>query len=291
MMINKISYLIFEGFKSIYRSMLQSVISSLTIAASLIILSITYFLYSNMQDYAHKVKDEYKIEVFFDQNLNLNQALSIFNSILLIDGVEEGRFIDKDNALEIFKNEFDENIINIIGSNPLPMSASYGVSPRYRTHSSMLEISSAITKMDYVDEAIFSKSAINKFDKLSRNLLGFSFLLGIFIMFISLFFVSNTIMLVVYAKKDEIKTMDLLGASNFFIKFPYLFKGLILGLIGSFISLLILFWFYKLFFYILGAQFFSSSFSLSNIFLMNLIFGVFLGLIGSSRALSAVINK
>ena len=82
MMINKISYLIFEGFKSIYRSMLQSVISSLTIAASLIILSITYFLYSNMQDYAHKVKDEYKIEVFFDQNLNLNQALSIFNSIL-----------------------------------------------------------------------------------------------------------------------------------------------------------------------------------------------------------------
>ena len=74
MMINKISYLIFEGFKSIYRSMLQSVISSLTIAASLIILSITYFLYSNMQDYAHKVKDEYKIEVFFDQNLNTQKS-------------------------------------------------------------------------------------------------------------------------------------------------------------------------------------------------------------------------
>ena len=110
-------------------------------------------------------------------------------------------------------------------------------------------------------------------------------------MFISLFFVSNTIMLVVYSKKDEIKTMNLLGASNFFIKSPYIFKGLILGLLGSCISLLILFWFYKLCFYILGAQFFYSNISYFCILWMNMISGVLLGLIGSSRALSAVIIK
>ena len=259
MILNKIIYLLYESFKSIHRSILQSVISSFTIAASLIVLSITYFLYVNMQEYAYKVKDEYKIEVFFDESIDLDEALEVFNKILLIDGIGEGRFIDKDNALEIFKNEFDENIINIIGSNPLPMGASYGISPNFRTHNAMNDIAEIITKMDNVDEAIFSKSAINKFDRLSRNLLGFSFLLGIFIMFISLFFVSNTIMLVVYSKKDEIKTMNLLGASNFFIKSPYIFKGLILGLLGSCISLLILFWFYKLCFYILGAQFFYSN--------------------------------
>jgi len=291
MILNKIIYLLYESFKSIHRSILQSVISSFTIAASLIVLSITYFLYVNMQEYAYKVKDEYKIEVFFDESIDLDEALEVFNKILLIDGIGEGRFIDKDNALEIFKNEFDENIINIIGSNPLPMGASYGISPNFRTHNAMTDIAEIIRAMDNVDEAIFSKSAINKFDRLSRNLLGFSFLLGIFIMFISLFFVSNTIMLVVYSKKDEIKTMNLLGASNFFIKSPYIFKGLILGLLGSCISLLILFWFYKLCFYILGNQFFYSNISYFSIVWMNMISGVLLGLIGSSRALSAVIIK
>ena len=291
MILNKIIYLMSESFKSIYRSILQSAVSSLTIAASLIILSITYYLYMNMQEYAYKIKDEYKIEVFFDEKLDLEQALGVFNKILMIDGIDEGRFIDKDNALEIFKKEFDENIINIIGSNPLPMGASYGISPNYRTQSSMIGIVDMITEIDNVDEAIFSKGAINKFDKLSRNLLGFSFLLGVFIMFISLFYVSNTIMLVVYSKKDEIKTMNLLGASNFFIKFPYLFKGLILGLLGSCISLLILFWFYKLCFYVLGTSILYQNINYFSIVLMNVIFGVLLGLIGSSRALSIVSVK
>ena len=291
MILNKIIYLMSESFKSIYRSILQSAVSSLTIAASLIILSITYYLYMNMQEYAYKIKDEYKIEVFFDEKLDLEQALGVFNKILMIDGIDEGRFIDKDNALEIFKKEFDENIINIIGSNPLPMGASYGISPNYRTQSSMIGIADMITEIDNVDEAIFSKGAINKFDKLSRNLLGFSFLLGVFIMFISLFYVSNTIMLVVYSKKDEIKTMNLLGASNFFIKFPYLFKGLILGLLGSCISLLILFWFYKLCFYVLGTSILYQNINYFSIVLMNVIFGVLLGLIGSSRALSIVSVK
>tara|TARA_B100001123_G_C15235911_1_gene997105 strand:- start:560 stop:1300 length:741 start_codon:yes stop_codon:yes gene_type:complete len=245
----------------------------------------------NMQEYTSKLKDEYKIEVFFDKDLNIKRALSVFNEILLIDGVEEGRFIDKEDASEIFINEFDEDILNIIGSNPLPMGASYGIADDFRTYTAMNKIVDEINSIRNVDEAIFSKGAINKFDKLSRNLLGFSFLLGLFIMFISLFFVSNTIMLVIYSKKDEIKTMNLLGASNMFIKFPYLLEGLILGFIGSVISLIILFWFYKLCIYIIEPHFFITSFNYSSVIVMNLVFGILLGLIGSSRALSSRVIK
>ncbi len=291
MILNKIFYLFSESFKSIYRSIVPSIISSLTISTSLIVLSITYFLYMNMQEYTSKLKDEYKIEVFFDKDLNIKRALSVFNEILLIDGVEEGRFIDKEDASEIFINEFDEDILNIIGSNPLPMGASYGIADDFRTYTAMNKIVDEINSIRNVDEAIFSKGAINKFDKLSRNLLGFSFLLGLFIMFISLFFVSNTIMLVIYSKKDEIKTMNLLGASNMFIKFPYLLEGLILGFIGSVISLIILFWFYKLCIYIIEPHFFITSFNYSSVIVMNLVFGILLGLIGSSRALSSRVIK
>lgn len=292
MIFNKIIYLLSESLKSIYRSIVPSIISSLTISTSLVVLSITYFLYMNMQEYTSKLKDEYKIEVFFNKDLNIKRALSVFNEILLIDGVEEGRFIDKEDASEIFISEFDEDILNIIGSNPLPMGASYGIADGFRTYTAMNKIVDKINSIRNVDEAIFSKGAINKFDTISRNLLGFSFLLGLFIMFISLFFVSNTIMLVIYSKKDEIKTMNLLGASNMFIKFPYLLEGLILGFVGAVISLIILFWFYKLCVYIIEPHFFvTSSFNYSSVILMNLVFGILLGLIGSSRALASRVIK
>ena len=287
MIINKLTYLLSESLKSISRSIVPSIISSLTIAASLVVLSVSYFLYNNVKIFTAELKDEYKIEVFFNNDLNLQDAINTFNDILLIDGVEEGTFIDKENAAAIFKEEFDENVINIIGSNPLPFSATYGVATSYKSFSSIAGIVKKINQLPNIDEAVFPSGSINKFDRISRNILSFSFLLGLFIMFISLFFISNTIMLVVYSKKDEIKTMELLGASKIFIKTPYLFEGSLLGLIGGCLSVIIIFWLYKVFVYIIDPIFIISSTTYYYIIAVNLIFGTLLGLVGSSRALAS----
>ncbi len=287
MIINKLTYLLSESLKSISRSIVPSIISSLTIAASLVVLSVSYFLYNNVKIFTAELKDEYKIEVFFNNDLNLQDAINTFNNILLIDGVEEGTFIDKENAAAIFKEEFDENVINIIGSNPLPFSATYGVATSYKSFSSIAGIVKKINQLPNIDEAVFPSGSINKFDRISRNILSFSFLLGLFIMFISLFFISNTIMLVIYSKKDEIKTMELLGASKIFIKTPYLFEGSLLGLIGGCLSVIIIFWLYKVFVYIIDPIFIISSTTYYYIIAVNLIFGTLLGLVGSSRALAS----
>jgi len=287
MIVNKIIYLLSESLRSIRRSILPSIIASVTIAASLVVLSVSYFLYNNVKIFTTDLKDEYKIEVFFENDLNLEEALDTFNNILLIDGVEEGRFIDKENAAAIFKEEFDEDVINIIGSNPLPFSATYGVSMAYKSFSFIDGIVKKINQLPNIDEAVFPSGSINKFDKISRNILSFSFLLGLFIMFISLFFISNTIMLIVYSKKNEIKTMELLGASRIFIKTPYLFEGSLLGLLGGCLSVIIIFWLYKVFIYIIDPIFIISSSAYYYIIAMNLIFGTLLGLVGSSRALAS----
>ena len=88
MIMNKIIYLLSESFRSISRSILPSIISSLTIAASLVVLSVSYFLYNNVKIFTAELKDEYKIEVFFNNNLNLEEAIDTFNDILLIDSIE-----------------------------------------------------------------------------------------------------------------------------------------------------------------------------------------------------------
>ena len=102
MFLYKIIYLILEGFKTLYRSFIPSIISSLTIGISLLVLSVSYYLYINLESFTSDFKNEYKIEVFFDGELNLESSLDIFNKILFIDGIEDGVFIDKDTASDIF---------------------------------------------------------------------------------------------------------------------------------------------------------------------------------------------
>jgi len=291
MIVNKIIFLFQESIKSIFRSFIPSIVSSITIAISLIVLSATYFMYVNLENYTNELKDEYRIEVFFNNKLNLNESLEIFNKILLIDGIEEGAFIDKENASEIFKKEFNEDIVKIIGSNPLPMGGIYGISKAFRTHSKMKEIVYEINGVPEVDEALFAQEAVIKFDKISRNILALSFIIGLFIMLISLIFISNTILLVILSKKNEIKTMKLLGASKLFIKLPYILEGFILGVVGSMLSLLILFWMYKVSVYLIDPYYFIPQFAYSNIIILNVILGSLLGLIGTSRAFSSNVIK
>jgi len=288
---NQLIYLLIESYKSILRTLIPSAISSITIAVSLMILSISYYTYENLKNFTSEFKDEYKIEVFFDPNLNMSNALDTFNKILLINGIEEGAFIDKETAASIFRNEFNEDVIEIIGMNPLPMGAIYGVSMEQREYESMNNIVNEIKKIPNVEDALFPKDAIMKFDKVIRNLLSFSFTVGLFIIIIAVFFVSNTILLIIHSKQQEIKTMQLLGATDLFIKIPYIINGVTLGLLGALISSFLLFLLYKFSIYLLYPYFEMPQFSNINLLILNLILGPLLGLIGSTKALSSYVNN
>jgi len=291
MFFNKIIYLFIESFKSIIRAIVPSIVSSLTIAVSLSILSISYYFYDNLRNYTSEFKDEYKIEVFFLADSYINEAIETYNKILLIDGIKEGAFIDKETAANFFKEEFNEDIEKIIGMNPLPMGAIYGISDEYRDYEKMSIIVEGIKRIPNVDDALFSQEAIIKLDKVIRNILSISFILGIFIVLIAVFFVSNTILLIIHSKKDEINTMKLLGATNLFIKTPYIIKGFCLGLLGSVISLILLICMYKFSIYIMYPYYEIPPISLIDLFMINLLIGPLFGIIGSVRALGAYVKK
>ena len=291
MFLNKIIYLFIESFKSIIRAIVPSIVSSLTIAVSLSILSISYYFYDNLRNYTSEFKNEYKIEVFFLVESSINEAIETYNKILLIDGIKEGAFIDKETASKFFKEEFNEDIEKIIGMNPLPMGAIYGISDEYRDYEKMSIIVEGIKRIPNVDDALFSQEAIIKLDKVIRNILSISFILGIFIVLIAVFFVSNTILLIIHSKKDEINTMKLLGATNLFIKTPYIIKGFCLGLLGSIISLILLICMYKFSIYIMHPYYEVPPISLIDLFMINLLIGPLFGIIGSVRALGSYVKK
>ena len=284
-MISKIFFLISESFRGLYRTKIPALISSITIAISLIILSIAIFSYYNFIGLTKNIKSEFAIETFFDESVSKEDALDLYNKILLIDGIESGEFIDKEKASIIFKKYFDKNIENMLGENPLPMGANYIVSTNFRTYDQIKEIIIQIRRLNGVDDVLSQKDTIKKINKILEIFLSISFIIGFFILCISIVLVSNTITLIIYSRRHTIEILQLLWATNSFIKFPFYIEGIVQGFLGSILSVSFLFFLNSFQIYFMESIT-SSHLAVPLIIVpLNVILGIILGFIGSYRAL------
>ena len=290
-MITKLIFLLAESFRALFRAKLPAAISSITIAITLVIFSLAYFTYVNLLGYSYKFKSKYRIEVFFQSDLNTDEARDLFNTILISDGIEQGEFINKEKAADLFKLYFHEDIIDIIGENPLPMGGRYDINVDYRNSEQMSSMVRDIRRLAGVDVASFQHGVISRVDSIVENILWVSMVLGMIIFIISLILISNTIRLIIHARQEAIETMHLLGATNSFIRFPFVAEGIIQGLIGAGFSLLILYLLRSLQSYLLEPLVRLPLVEPANLITYNIIFGLMLALIGSYRGISKYLPK
>ena len=290
-MITKLIFLLAESFRALFRAKLPAAISSITIAITLVIFSLAYFTYVNLLGYSYKFKSKYRIEVFFQSDLNTDKARDLFNTILISDGIEQGEFINKEKAADLFKSYFHEDIIDIIGENPLPMGGRYDINVDYRNSEQMSSMVRDIRRLAGVDVASFQQGVISRVDSIVENILWVSMVLGMIIFIISLILISNTIRLIIYARQEAIETMHLLGATNSFIRFPFVAEGIIQGLIGAGFSLLILYLLRSLLSYLLEPLVKLPLVEPANMIAYNIIFGLILALIGSYRGIAKYLPK
>ena len=290
-MITKLLFLLSESIRALFRAILPAAISSITIAIALVIFSMAYFTYINLLGYSYKFKSKYRIEVFFSIDLEAEKARDLFNTILILDGIEQGEFIDKEKAAALFQSYFNENIIEIIGENPLPMGGRYDIDKDYRNSEQMSKIVHYIRRIEGVDATSFQQGVVSRVDSIIENILGISMLLGIIIFIVAVILVSNTIRLIIHAKQDAIETMHLLGATNSFIRFPFVIEGIIQGMIGAGLSLLILNLLSSLQNYLLEPLVKLPLVEPDNLIIYNIIFGLILALVGSYRGISKYLPR
>ena len=290
-MITKLLFLLSESFRALFRAKLPAAISSITIGIALVIFSLAYFTYVNLLGYSYKFKSKSRIEVFFQSDLNADKARDLFNTILISDGIEQGEFINKEKAAELFKSYFHEDINEIIGENPLPMGGRYDIAVDYRNSTQMRSMVLDIRRLEGVDVASFPQGVISRVDSIVENILGVSMAMGIAIFIIAVILVSNTIRLIIHARQEAIETMHLLGATNSFIRFPFVVEGIIQGIIGAGFSLLILYLLRSLQSYLLEPLVNLPMVEPANLIAYNIIFGLILALIGSYRGISKYLPK
>ena len=236
-------YILQEALKGFFKNKSMSLITVGIITISIFIFGLFIAGTANLLNVIRLAEDRIEMIVYLNDNLDSNGIKLLNEQISTILGVQETEFVSKEQALENFKKDMSENspLLSAFESNPLPASIKVTVSMAYKTPDYLRDISEKIKLFGGVEDIDYGSEWIDDLDRLIKILFFIDIILGIIITLSSVFVVFNTIRLTVYARKEQIDIMDLVGATETYIELPYIIEGVTHGFFGSAISTVILF--------------------------------------------------
>lgn len=239
MKVRTIEYYIREVFISLRRNNWMSVASIGTVAVSLFIFGMFLMMVMNMNKLAENMESQVQINVYLLDKVDREQARDIEKDLKEIEGVESVGFVTKDEAMERFKDRLGDQktlLDALEETNPLPDSFEVTV-----TNPDLVKTAAEkMEKLDGVECAKYGQDVMEHLFEITRLLRIFGFTLMLVLAFATLFIISNTIRLTVFARRKEIAIMKYVGATDWFIRWPFVMEGMVLGLFGSIIAAMVL---------------------------------------------------
>ena len=225
-------YGIKQGIKNVFRNRLFSLASIGTITACLFIFGIFYCMVMNFQHIFSEVETTVGVTVFFDEGVEEDQILDIKSQIEKQDEVDNVHYTSADEAWKEYKEkafpDTDQNILtNLDNDNPLASSASLEV---YLKDAAMQQdLVDYIKGIDGVRSVNASKSVADSFASFGRLLSYVSLAIIVILVGVAVFLISNTVMIGITVRHEEIAIMKYLGATDFFVRAPFLIEGMLIG--------------------------------------------------------------
>ena len=212
---------------------------SITIIMSVVLFLFGFFgiFFISSNSVANSFKENFSVSIFFKEEAKNVEIIQLQNELLMSSYVEKLKYVSKDEALLIMKQEYGEDFIKELGYNPLVNSIDFNLKSKYVEASPLDSISAIIAKKKYIDEITYDKDLINIINKNIKRV-SFWLMPSILILLIITFLVINSsIRLSIYSNRQLIKTMQLVGATKSFISKPFLRTNIFLSLISSIISI------------------------------------------------------
>ena len=239
-------FILKQGVKNIKRNWMFSIASVLTMAACIFLVGIFYSIVNNVDNIAHQVEQEVPITVFFDEGTTEEEIQEIGRLIEARPEVERIVYESADEAWERFSEIYFEGSEAAEGfrdDNPLVNSANYQV---YMNQIEMQsELVEYIQGLDHVREVNQSEDAANTLGNFNRLVSYASIAIIVILLIISIFLISNTVSVGISVRKEEIGIMKYIGATDAFVRAPFVLEGIILGVIGAAIPLTALYFLYS----------------------------------------------
>jgi len=232
----KFFFLIKEGFAGFKRARLSAVITVITITLALALMGLFGIVVHSLAGEFDRAYNRISLDVFIDPSLSGAQVAGLKQSLEAIDGVESVYYISPDDALKSFQQDFGGDLLSALGENPLPPSfrvmLSGGISPL----ASIEHIVKQIESLKSVDEVVFQKQIVRLLNRYFNIAIAIAVVIGGAIFFISIILVYNTIRLTIHSRKNGVEIMRLVGATDFFIKAPFVIEGILQGFLGGLLA-------------------------------------------------------
>ena len=233
---NSLTYLISEGFKNLFKNKKSSVSSLITMMCAMFLFGAAFAIGENVNALLGQVQQAQGMEVFIDIDATDEEIIELGNKIKQLDGVNAAKLKTKQEALDSVKNEFKEHQKLLEGFDGV-FPASYIVTLTDLKLAS--QVKTEISKLDGVDEILSSDQTISLLVKIANGVKIAISVIFVLLIIISTTIISNTIKLTVHARRKEISIMKYVGATNSFIRGPFIVEGIIIGLIAALITLCI----------------------------------------------------
>jgi cell division transport system permease protein len=226
-------YSIKEGFAGIGRAKLPASVTIATGFFSLLLLGLFWTVSFSFYQLIHEVRSRVELEVFLDDRIGDLQANSMTERMKAITGIAETRFISRNEAASRFARDFGADVVGILGMNPLPRSVEVSIQPGYAAPDSIAHIEKQIAALDGGLDIRYNKEYLRGIERNARLFTLITAGVGGVIALATIILNAFTVRLAMYARRDRIKTMRLVGATRWFISAPFLFEGIIQGLVSG----------------------------------------------------------
>ena len=288
-MIEQLKFIIKESIKSLQRFPIYSFISSLTIMICLIIISFVIYLSDVTNNISKNFKNnESVLKVFLKNDIDVKSSLELCQSIKEEYNFTQMTFEDRNDLfskIDINLKTWLEDDLEII-----PCLCTFSVNVNSVNQIDDLSNSILSKHQSKIDKIVYPRSYLFKFEKILSLTYSVIFLIGIIVFIVSIYNISNIIKLSIESRKNVINILQLHGASKTFIKSPYILEGIMHGFIGFVLSSSFIVFSFNIFSSVsydhFLAQSLITSITLKTYILINLIFGVILGFVGSNLGTS-----
>lgn len=234
----RFKYFFAQAKKNIIRNGLMSVASLFTIVCCLFILGLFIILSLNVSSVTEQIKDQCEIQVFLDADTPPERVEAILGEIKAIDNVKEANLYTKAQMLEDVKATMFEDRADLMegfGDDDNPFSDSYKIV--LNDISKAGETTSALEKIENVEKVTNKQDIVNIVISVSRGVKRASIAVMALLFAVAVVIISNTVRLTVFNRRKEINIMKYIGATDRFIRIPFLFEGVMIGFLGALISL------------------------------------------------------
>lgn len=246
MRISTIKYTVQQGLRNIAKNKMFSIASVATMVACIFLFGVFYALIANVQGIMRNIEESMPVMVYFEEETTKKEKDKIEKKLAKQDGVIEVKYVSGEEAWESYKQEYfgeDADALTGFEENPLVNS------DRFEVYMSSVDNQNGIIeyagKLDGVRKVRSSAEAAEVVKNVSVLLATLSGVITAVLLVVAIFLISNTVSMGITIRREEIAIMKYIGAKDSFVRAPFVFEGILIGLVGAAIPLLLLYFVYQ----------------------------------------------